>query len=105
MDRLGRDVTKVVMLNLGPQGPADDRLKAAGISVVEIAGQVEINDVQFGSEAARNNLEPGTVITEILLPDPDRLPKEIMFIPALILVAGIFFLQRRRPSKPVKANA
>jgi TRAP transporter 4TM/12TM fusion protein len=105
MDRMGRDVTKVVMLNLGPQGPADDRLKTAGISVVEIAGQIEINDVQFGSEAARNNLEPGTVITEILLPDPDRLPKEIMFIPALILVAGIFFLQRRRSSKAVKANA
>jgi TRAP transporter 4TM/12TM fusion protein len=105
MDRMGRDVTKVVMLNLGPQGPADDRLKSAGINVVEIAGQVEINDVQFGSEAARNNLEPGTVITEILVPDSERLPKELMFIPALLLVAGIFFLQRRRPSKPVKANA
>jgi TRAP transporter 4TM/12TM fusion protein len=104
-DPLGREVTKVVMLNLGPRGPADDRLKYAGISVAEIAGQIEINDVQFGSEAERNNLEPGMVVMEIFVPDPDRLPKEIMFIPALLLVAGVFFLQRRRSAAVAQARA
>src|SRR5690606_35778144 len=34
-DPLGREVTKIVMLNLGPRGPADDRLKYAGIGVAE----------------------------------------------------------------------
>jgi TRAP-type uncharacterized transport system fused permease subunit len=105
MDPLGRDVTKIVMLNLGPRGPAADRLRSAGIAVAEIAGKVEINDVQFGTEAARYNLEPGMVITEILLPDPDRLPKEIMFFPALLLVGGIYLLQRRRSPAAKAATA
>lgn len=96
LDPLGREVSKTVMLNVGPRAPAEERLKYAGIEVKPDGDKVEIVNVEFGSEAARFNLDFGMYITEVLVPDPDRLPKEIMFIPALLLIGGVYLLQRRR---------
>jgi hypothetical protein len=99
MDAMGRDVSKVVMLNLGDPAPAEARLRSAGIGVMILDDRVQITDVTFGSQAERYGLDFGMNITEVLVPDPDRLPNEIMFIPALVLLGLVFLLQRRRHSR------
>jgi hypothetical protein len=72
-----------------------------------LGDRVQITDVTFGSQAERYGMDFGMDITEILVPDPDRLPNEVMFIPALMLLGLIFLLQRRRltPSEPALATS
>jgi TRAP transporter 4TM/12TM fusion protein len=107
MDGMGRDVSRVVMLNLGEPAPAEERLRSVGLGVMFIGDRVQITDVTFGSQAERYGMDFGMDITEILVPDPDRLPNEVMFIPALMLLGLVFLLQRRRltPSEPALATS
>jgi TRAP transporter 4TM/12TM fusion protein len=96
IDMQGRDVAKVVMLNVGPPGPAEERLRNAGLGVMMLPDRAQITDVAFGSEASRYGIDFGMDITEVLIPNPERPPKEVMFIPALALLGLIAWLQRRR---------
>jgi hypothetical protein len=86
MDAMGRDVSKVVMVRLGEPAPAEQRLREVGLGVMFLGDQVQITDVTFGSQAERYGVDFGMNITEVLVPDADRLPKEVMFIPALVLL-------------------
>ncbi len=103
LDMQGRDVSKVVMLNVGPEGGAEDRLRHTGLEVMMMGDDAQIMNVDFGSEAARYGVDFGMDISEILVPDPDRLPKELMFIPALALLGLVFVAQRRRRAAPDEA--
>ena len=98
MDAMGRDVSKVVMVRLGEPGSAEERLRETGMGVMVLGDQVQVTDVTFGSPAARYGVDFGMNITEVLVPDADRLPKEIMFVPALLLLGLVFLLQWRRLS-------
>jgi TRAP transporter 4TM/12TM fusion protein len=103
----GADVRKGVLLPLGEPGDARKRLEAAGLRVTAFAGNVQVTQVAFGSPAAKLGLEAGQRITAVELP-ADRPPKEWMFVPALLLLAGIIALQlsrRRRSQSPVPAVA
>nr|WP_196259955.1 TRAP transporter permease [Pelagibacterium limicola] len=107
---LSGEVTKTVMLNLGPDAPPIERLRHAGLEVMEMGGNVQVMAVDFSSQAERVGIEFGMDITQVLVPDETRPPKEIIFIPALALLGGIYFVQRRRKAKEegaraVKANA
>ena len=51
--------------------------------------------VQFGSAAERAGLDFDFEITGILMTN-DRPPSELVWIPALLLLAGIMWLQHRR---------
>src|SRR5690606_9966805 len=93
---MGSDVSKVVMVRLGEPAPAEQRLRDVGMDVMILGDQVQVTDVTFGSQAARYGIDFGMNITEILVPDPDRLPKEIMFVPALVLLGFVVLLQWRR---------
>jgi TRAP transporter 4TM/12TM fusion protein len=96
MDMEGRDVSKVVMLNMGPEGPAIERLRRAGLEVMEMGEEVEVMSVDFSSAAERFGIGFGMNITEVLVPDATRLPNELAYAPALVLLGGIYLLQRRR---------
>jgi TRAP transporter 4TM/12TM fusion protein len=98
MDAMGRDVSKVVMVKLGQPGSAEERLREVGMGVMVLGDQVQVTDVTFGSQAARYGVDFGMNITEVLVLDADRLPKEIMFIPALVLLGLVVLLQWRRLS-------
>jgi hypothetical protein len=51
--------------------------------------------VQFGSAAEKLGIEQGFNVVGIELP-ADRPAKEWLFIPALVLLAAVVLLQRRR---------
>lgn len=102
-DVTGDAVTKAVRLKLGTEGDARARLAKSGITLASPADPV-IASVRPGSEAARLKLRPGDRVTSVSV--PNERPSPFLFsIPALILLAGLAFMQRRRREAPVRAPA
>ena len=93
----GRDISKGVLLPLGNTADsARDRLGAIGLNVMVLGDEVQIMSVRFGSRADRLGLEQGFRITGVELPAEDRPAKEWIYIPALALLALVWFMQFRR---------
>lgn len=96
----GRDVSKGVLLPLGDPAPtARERLASVGLTVMQLGDDVQIAAVRFGSRAARLGLEQGFNISTIEVPAADRPAKEWMYIPALALLALVWFMQTARIKK------
>jgi TRAP-type uncharacterized transport system fused permease subunit len=91
----GDEVKKTVMLPMGAPAPGAERLANAGLELREEEGRVLIDMIGFGSAAEKAGLDFDFEITSVLQPN-DRPPKELMWIPALLLLGGIVWLQRRR---------
>ena len=101
----GDDVRKGVLLPLGPQGSARERLSSSGVSVVAQGDELLISGVKFGSPAEKLGIEQGYRIVSAEVP-ADRPDKEWMFIPALLLLIMVIGLQRmRRPRKGAAVTA
>ena len=103
----GDEVRKGVLLPLGDPGKARDRLNSAGLTVMTLGSDVQVAAVRFGSTAEKLGLEQGFKITSIEMP-ADRPAKEWLFIPALVLLGLVVFLQRLRrepPAAPRPASA
>lgn len=93
----GRDVAKGVLLPLGaPAASARERLDAIGLSVMTLGDDIQIAAVKFGSRAEKLGLEQGFMVTAIEVPSAERPAKEWMYIPALALMALVWFMQRAR---------
>ena len=91
----GDVVSKLVRLPLGDAGEGPARLDHAGLEVREEDGKVFIDNLVFGGPAEAAGLDFDWEITGIELA-ADRPPKHLMFIPALVLLGLVIFLQRRR---------
>ncbi len=100
----GKDIKKGVLLPLGATGPARDRLKGIGLTVMALGDDISVGPVAFGSRAEKLGLETGFKFTGIEVPT-ERPDKEWMFIPALLLLGLIIALQRARREKVVPAPA
>jgi hypothetical protein len=92
----GEDVEKVVRLTMRSGEGGTERLAQAGL-VVGPQGEA-LQSVRFGSEAAKYRLMAGDQILAVLVP-AERISRFWFTIPALILLAGIIVLQRRRKSQ------
>jgi len=106
----GRDIEKGVLLPLGQSAPnARERLGAIGLTLMTLGDDVQVAAVRFGSRAEGLGLEQGFRIVTIELPVADRPAKEWIYIPALALLALVWFMQRSRIRKegvrPVAAKA
>ncbi|MGR6981507.1 TRAP transporter permease [Testudinibacter sp. P27/CKL/0425] len=71
----------------------------------EMIDKIIIDDAQLGSEAAKAGLNWDQTILSVSLPRHNTLPKELMFIPALALLAGLAMIQRRRKSLSERSNS
>ena len=91
----GEQVRKGVLLPLGEPGPARERLRRIGLTMMSLGPDVQVAAVQFGSRAEKLGLEQGFKVTAIEVP-ADRPAKEWMFVPALALLGVVVALQRRR---------
>ena len=100
----GDPVSKVVMLPLGPKAPPEERLYHAGLELHAKGDKVFIKDRVFGSQAEKLGLEIGYEITSVQR-DSDRPPKQLFFIPALALLAAVYFAQRNRKRRAEAATA
>jgi len=102
----GDMVSKTVVLPLGPEGEGMARLaENAGIELRDEDGKTLIDNVTFGSPAEKAKLDFDWEITSVETP-ASRMPKEVFYIPALLLLALVWFLQRRRrPGEEAAAGA
>jgi hypothetical protein len=89
----GKEVRKGVLLPLGDAGPARERLRKIGLTVMALGSEVQVAAVQFGSPAEKLGLEQGFKVVSIEMP-ADRPAKEWMFLPALALLALVVLTQR-----------
>jgi C-terminal processing protease CtpA/Prc len=96
----GKEFTKTVMLTVGTEATAEERLTGVGIETRVEEDKVFIDNVVFASAAEKAGLDFDQEIMNIQIPTK-RLPKELMYIPALLLYGLICLLQLRRRKKQV----
>ncbi len=100
----GDMVEKFVVLPLGEKidDGAERLLSNAGLALRNEDGKMIVDDVGFGSPAEKAKIDFDWEVMVVELPT-DRLPKEIFWIPALVLLGGIIVIQRRRGKGPGEA--
>ncbi len=91
----GDDVRKTVAVQLTKPGEGRQRLADAGLTVQVLGAEVRTSGVKFGSRAKKSGFEQGWKIDAIKVPN-DRPSQHWVYVPALALVAFVFFLQRSR---------
>ena len=99
----GKDVRKTVLLPLGAEGDGAQRIAKAGLSTTALPDRVQVMAVGLKSPAAKAGFEQGFNVTGIELERP-RPAREWLFVPALLLLAGIMWRQDRRRRPAAKAQ-
>lgn len=91
----GKDIKKTVLLPLGNDGDGMQRITKAGLSIISGPTGVEVMAVSLKGPAQKAGFEQGYKVTgiEVLA---NRPAKELLYIPAFLVLAGVFLLQRRR---------
>jgi predicted metalloprotease with PDZ domain len=97
-DLKGKAYNKTVMLKVGDEGTGKERLDTIGLETRNQADKILIDNVVFSSAAEKAGIDFDQEILNIKVPT-HRLPKQLMFIPALGLLALIWYLQRNRKRK------
>ncbi len=96
---------RTVVLQLGGAASGAERLAAAGLELRTEDGKVLVDSLMFGSPAEKAGLDFDWQILHVLRP-AERPPRELMYIPALLLLALVAFLQvGRRRRQPAAAAA
>ena len=92
----GKFVRKTILLPVGEKGASgNERLMQAGLEIRNEDNKVLVDNVVFGSPAQDAGIDFDWEIVE-LHAEADRPPKQIMFIPAFILLGLIALIQKRR---------
>jgi TRAP transporter 4TM/12TM fusion protein len=94
----GEDVSTYLQLPLPEADTPKQRLAEAGLEVSPEDDHMTVDFVNFGSEAEKAGISFGWTIDKIQV-ESDRPPKELVFIPALLLLAFLAFGQLRRKAK------
>jgi len=100
----GSEFTKTVMLPVGDAKTGAERLNAIGFETRVEEGKTLIDNVVFSSPAEKVGIDFDQEIMNIQMPTK-RLPKQLMFIPALLLYALVWFVQRGRKKELETAMA
>jgi hypothetical protein len=94
----GKEATKTVLIPLGDKTGVSgaQRLQQAAGMTVDTSGQgVVVERVRFGSPADKKGISLDWRVTALQVPG-DQPPKQLFYIPALLLLGGIYANQRRR---------
>jgi hypothetical protein len=109
----GEETSKTVGVQLGPKAgsgnavaDARKRLADAGMTVSGFGDTMQVSAVRFGSAAAKARIEQGFEIVGVKVPN-DRVSAHWFYIPGLLIVALVWFMQglRMRRSAPAAAAA
>ena len=94
----GREVNKLATLSAGPAGSAEERFRHMGLEVLVEDQILTIDMVDFSSEAQYMGLDFDWTIDRIEIPS-QRYPKQLIWIPTLLLLFGLYVGQRKRKLK------
>ncbi|MEQ8354388.1 MAG: TRAP transporter permease [Kiloniellaceae bacterium] len=105
IDAVGSPRSFVALLPLGEGATGEERLASAGLELYVDGDEVLVDNAGFDSPAEAAGLEFDQKIVTVKEP-VDQLPKELMYIPALLVLGLIIFMQRgRRSRQPATAAA
>jgi TRAP transporter 4TM/12TM fusion protein len=94
----GTEFTKTVMLTVGDEKTGAERLNGIGIETRNEEGKTLIDNVVFSSAAEKAGIDFDQEILNLQVPTK-RLPKQLLFFPALALYAFVWYVQRGRKRK------
>ena len=94
----GNRYTKTLMLPVGDEASGNERLLGMGFETREEEGKFIVDNVVFGSNAEKAGVDFDQEIVNVQL-EAEIPPKQLLFIPALMLFAVVFMVQRRRAAK------
>ncbi|MFO7767263.1 MAG: TRAP transporter permease [Pelovirga sp.] len=94
----GKEYTKAIMLTVGDEPSGEERLAALGLETIEVDGKVFVDMVAFGSPASRAGIDFDQEILNFQVPNQIP-PKELLYIPVLAALSGIWMLQFWRRKK------
>ncbi|HIC81544.1 MAG TPA: DUF3394 domain-containing protein, partial [Kiloniellaceae bacterium] len=97
-DAVGNPRSFVAVLPLGEGETGEERLLSAGLELLIDGDVVEVDNAGFETAAQEAGLDFGQIIVVVEEP-ADQLPKQLMYIPALLLLALIIVMQRGRRRK------
>ena len=100
----GKEFTKTLMLSVGDEATGKERMEGIGIETREEDGKILVDNVIFSSQAEKAGIDFDQEVLNIQMPS-HRPPKQLMFIPALLLYALVWFVQRGRSKKLQHAPA
>lgn len=103
-DLEGRNIDKTVMLGMGAPGKGIKRLQEAGLELRKEEGKMIVDNVVFGSPAERQKIDFDFEIASVQV-KADRAPKQLFYIPAMLLLVLIVMIQRRRNRQDAPAAA
>jgi len=101
----GKAIRKTVALPLGEGPNGRERLRSGGVTLATLGSDIEVASVKFGSRAKKLGVEQGFKIVEVKVLDPQRPSPHWVLIPAALLAALIWFLQRGRVRRVAPAIA
>ena len=94
----GKEFTKTMMLTIGDEASGPERLAGIGLETREEDGKILIDNVVFASPADKAGIDFDQEIINIQIPTK-RWPKEIMYLPAVLVYCLIYIVQSRRRKK------
>ncbi len=104
-DLNGKPYTKAVMLNVGDEKTGAERLTGIGFETRNEDGKILVDNIVFASAAEKAGIDFDQEILNVKVPTHIP-PKQLMFIPALVLGALVWFTQRgRKKRQAVLPNA
>lgn len=98
LNELGDPIEFVALLDLPEGATGEEKLENAGLLFRTDGDKMIIDDVSFDSAAQKAGLDWDQEILRVLKP-VSQPSKYLMFIPALLLLGLIVFLQRGRAPK------
>ncbi len=91
----GNNYTKTIMVAVGDEPTGAERLAAIGFETRDEEGKILVDNVVFASLAEKAGLDFDQEILSIQA-KASRPPKQLVYIPAILIFLGIVLLQRRR---------
>ncbi|WP_110649127.1 TRAP transporter permease [Salinicola peritrichatus] len=105
LDAYGAPTSFVVQVPATEGDTGSERLSSLGLHLMQEDGKVLVDMTDFGSEAEELGFDFDQQIVAVRIP-ADQMPKELMWIPALVLFGLVVALQRRRRrSEPAPSQA
>ncbi|MEM8952017.1 MAG: TRAP transporter fused permease subunit, partial [Pseudomonadota bacterium] len=95
LDQFGSPVEFVAPITMPEGASGDEKLTAAGITLRQDGDKMLIDDVAFDSAAQKAGLDWDQEILQVRQP-ADQPSKYWIYIPVLLILAGVVMMQRRR---------
>jgi TRAP transporter 4TM/12TM fusion protein len=103
LDDVGEPISLTLVVAVPEGATGEERREAFGVELLEEDGKVLVDGATFDSAAEKAGFDFDQVIKQVLVP-ASQPPKQLFYIPALLLLGLIAWLQRKR-QEPETASA